>query len=77
MAIKQAITPEVFNIIMQKAFEEMRANPEKGEFAIADDVCRPYLDKLDRDMNSYEELVFHVTKNLAFMFKGVGFHDYE
>jgi hypothetical protein len=77
MAIKQAITPEVFNVIMQKACEEMRANPDRGEYVIADDVCRPYLNNFNRDMSSYEELVFHVTKNLAFMFKGVGFHDYE
>lgn len=77
MAIKQAISPEAFNSIMQRACDEFHKNPSKGEYVIADDVCRPYLINFDRDMNSYEELVFHVTKNLAFMFKGVGFHDYE
>ena len=72
---KQAVSPELFNAIMQKACIEMRANPDKGEYVIADDVCRPYLINFGPDMNSYEELVFHVTKNLAFMFKGVGFFE--
>lgn len=76
MEIKQAISPEIFNSIIQKACEEYRKDPDKGEYVIADDVCRPYLANFGRDMNSYETMVFHVRDSLAFMFNGVGFfHD--
>jgi hypothetical protein len=77
MRIKQAIDPVIFNTIMQRAFDEMQKDPSKGEFTIADESCRPFLKNFDRDIASYEDLVFHVTKNLQFMFRGVGFHDYE
>jgi hypothetical protein len=77
MRIKQAIDPVLYNEIMQRATDEMRKDPSKGEWETADDVCRPYLKNFERDMASYEDLVFHITKNLQFMFRGVGFHDYE
>ena len=56
---------ETFNTIMENALKKYEAFPSRGIEVIADDCCRPYLNLFGQNMDSYYELIFQVTYNLA------------